>query len=243
MNGDFQYQNFNIHRGMVAESKSLRLENLYELSVNELGLQQKKRDQTIAFYIAVISFVIPAIINMKASLYAKGSGFLALYVLGVMLVQVVMRYRIYKEVYWITCRTITQLFQYKEDQINKDLIQHLYYKNIVINSNTVLVLQGTEERKEVNFFKTFRKIQNSAETILYNVMVLMFSLVLWIATYMLIPFEGYNFAIATVFVLVNLIYWSRYYYKHLTKIYEVVLNKKDDSFNAVFSKAWFLHMY
>jgi hypothetical protein len=154
-----------------------------------------------------------------------------------------MRYRIYKEVYWITCRTITQLFQYKENEIKKELIQSLYYKNLLRNSNTVLVLQDTVEGNKVNRSKTFRKIQNSAETILYNVMVLMFSLVLWIAVYMLIPFEGYGFAIATVLVLANLIFWSRYYYKHLTKIYDVVITKHDASFNAVFSKAWFLHMY
>lgn len=239
MSAKFQYTDVVIHEGMVNENKSLRLEQLYELCVKELGLQQSKRDQTIAFYIGVLAFVIPAIIDMDTSMYAKGAGFLALYVLGVMLVRVIMRYRVYKEVYWITSRTITQLFQYKENKINKVLIQSLFYKNLEKNANTVLVI--TE--KKVKRFKTFRKIQNSAETALYNVMVLMSSLVLWIAAYMLIPQEWCSYAIATGLVLVNFVIFYSHYYKQLTRVYRVVLDGKDSSFNAVFSKAWFLHIY
>lgn len=109
------YKDYLIKENEYNENKDFRLESTYELCINELGLQQSKRDQTIAFYIAIISFVIPAIIGMDINHYAKAAGFFALYLLGSMLTKVVVRYRIYKEVYWVTCRTISQLYNFDQN--------------------------------------------------------------------------------------------------------------------------------
>lgn len=238
----FKYQEYAIDTNKFNEAKSLRLENTYELCVSELGLQQKKRDQTIAFYIAIISFVIPAIINMKLANNAKAAGFIALYVLGSMLSQVVVRYRIYKEVYWITCRTITQLYNFKEQAITKELIQHIFYKTMEKNVFTMLVFHKGTKLKVIRW-KSYRKMLNSAETILFLVLVLMSSMVLWIAIYMLIDIGIYGSIMATAVALGNCICWNAYYYKQLAKVYDVIIDGKDTSFNATYSKAWFLHIF
>ena len=38
---------------------------LYQQCVTEIGIQQSKRDQIIAFFIAVCSFVIPAVLEIE----------------------------------------------------------------------------------------------------------------------------------------------------------------------------------
>lgn len=77
-----KYKNYVVDESLYNEKKDLPLDKTYEICVNELGLQQTKRDQIIAFYIAIISFVIPQILDMKVTEYAKAAGFFALYVLG-----------------------------------------------------------------------------------------------------------------------------------------------------------------
>ena len=236
------YQNYEIEADSRNDNKDLRLEKSYEMCVSELGLQQSKRDQTIAFYIAIISFVIPAIVQMDINNYVKAAGFFTLFVLGSMLTKVVVRYRIYKEVYWITCRTITQLYNFHQHKITKDLVQHIFYKTMEKNKSSIIVVNKVNKEK-INWWKTFRKMQNSAETILYEVMVLMSSLVLWIAIFLLIPSNTYGIVVATTIIVINYIYYNVYYYKRLTSIYAVFINNSDESFNATYSKAWFLHSF
>jgi hypothetical protein len=236
----FKYQEYEINEQMYVEDKDLRLEKTYEMCVSELGLQQKKRDQTIAFYIAIISFVLPTIIKMD--IHAKTASFLALYILGIMLVQVVLRYRIYKEVYWITCRTITQLFNFKSEKITKELVHHIFYKTMRKNSSSVLVFDSKKE-KVINPWKSYRKILNSAETILYEVLVLMSSLLLWVGIFTLVGLENYGIVVATILTLSNILYWNVHYYKNLIKVYDVLIDGLDSSFNSTFSKAWFLHSF
>ena len=240
----FPYRDIVIDESKYNESKDFRLEKTYELCVSELGLQQKKRDQTIAFYIAIISFVIPAIIDMKQSDNAKGAGFLALYVLGMMLAQVVVRYRVYKEVYWITCRTITQLYNFAQDKVTKEIVQHLFYKTMEKNAGTVLAFRsGAGSERKVGRWKTYCKILRSAETTLYQVLALMCSMVLWIAVYTLVNVEIYGAVAATLLALASYAYGSIHYYKQLTQVYDVIIDGKDSSFNSAYSKAWFLHIF
>lgn len=239
------YKDYIIEEYLYNDEKDFRLEKTYELCVNELGLQQSKRDQIIAFYIAIISFVIPAIIGMNLNNYAKTAGFFALYLLGSMLSKVVVRYRIYKEVYWITCRTITQLYNFHQDKLTKDLLQHIFYTTLKKNMPTVIEL-CKKNKDKVDQWKSYIKIRNSAETILYEVLVLLSSLVLWIGIFILFPIGFYGAIAATIPALLNYIYWTIYYYRRLTSVYAVFTDApedSDDSFNKVYSKAWFLHSF
>ncbi|HHW22628.1 MAG TPA: hypothetical protein GXX26_07075 [Clostridiaceae bacterium] len=72
------YKTYIVDDDLYNAKKDLRLDKTYEICVNELGLQQTKRDQIIAFYIAIISFVIPGILNMNITEIAKSAGFIAL---------------------------------------------------------------------------------------------------------------------------------------------------------------------
>lgn len=234
------YQNYMIEKDIHNDERDLRLEKSYELCVSELGLQQSKRDQTIAFYIAIISFVIPAIIQMDVNNYVKAAGFFTLYVLGNMLTKVIVRYRIYKEVYWITCRTITQLYNFYEDKITKVLVQHIFYKSMEKNKSSVIVTDKKNKEK-IHRWKTFLKIRNSAETILFEVMVLMSSLVLWISIFLLMPAGVWGAVLATAVISVNYVYFNVFYYNRLVGVYGVFVDGSDEAFNATYSKAWFLH--
>lgn len=236
----FEYKKLDIGDELYNKNKDLKLETTYELCVNELGLQQSKRDQIIAFYIAVVSFVIPAIIEMDLNRYGKATGFISLFILGSLFVKVVVRYRIYKEVYWITCRTITQLYNFNQENITKTLVQHLFYTTMKKNIYTVIEFKD-DEHKKIKHIASFRKILNSAETTIYEVLVLMVSFVLWIGIYILLNYSLIAIIVASLLALLNIVYRNIFYYRSLTKIYAVIIDGKDKSFNATYSKAWFLH--
>ncbi|MFF2889380.1 hypothetical protein [Paenibacillus sp. NPDC057967] len=238
-----KYKDYKIDEETIDAEKDYHLEQAYSLCVNELGLQQTKRDQIIAFYIAIISFVIPAIIDLSLSTFIKGLSFLALFILGIMLAWVVVRYRVYKEVYWITSRVIKQLYNFEKEAINKELVQHMFYRNLKMSMDSVFVYR---KNKKVSGWGSYRKNLYSSETILFHILVLISSVVLGIGVYMLLfDFPVVREIVALVLALMNLLYFTRHYYKQLTKIYDAVFNDDDDdkSFNAVFSKAWFLHFH
>ncbi len=237
-----KYLDFNVKSEMYSKDKDFHLQNTYNNCVTELTAQQTKRDQTIAFYIAVISFAIPSIIDLKMGFSAKAAALLVLFLLGCMLTRVIARYRVYKEVYWITCRTISQLYLFDQNRIDKDVLQGVFYRTLRKNAGTVLVMDGQGSEK-INKWKTFRKIFQGAEATLYLVMAGMSAGVLWISILLFFNFSWAGYAAATVLALADLFYWSRHYYKQLTSVYYVVKGKDDPSFNAVYSKAWFLHYY
>ena len=249
------YRKFKITEDMLQKDADLKLESTYELCSSELGLQQSKRDQIIAFYIAIVSFVVPAVTTLEVENWIKGVSFLALYVLGSMMCVVVNRYRLYKEVYWITCRVISQLYNFDPVKIDKTLIQGLFYKAMLKNAQSILQFKKGEleeapanrnERflgKKVSVYKTFKKMLNSAETTLFEVLVLMSTLVLIIGIVMFGIGAVGPIIVAGAAALLNVIYWNQSYYKRLTGVYATVVDGKDSSFNSTYAKAWFLHNY
>ncbi|RJX37169.1 hypothetical protein D3P09_25025 [Paenibacillus pinisoli] len=240
----FLYKDYKIDKEILDDEKDFHLEQAYSLCVNELGLQQTKRDQIIAFYIAIISFVIPAIIDLSVATFIKGLSFLALFILGILLTWVVVRYRVYKEVYWITCRVIKQLNNFDKEAINKALVQHMFYRNLKKSMDSVLVTRQAGNEVKVKGWSSYWRNLYSSETILFHIPVLISSVVLWIGMYMLlIDFTLIRYIIPSALTLANLLYFTRHYYKQLAKIYNVVFDGNDDSFNAVFGKAWFLHFH
>ncbi len=105
------------------------LHELYEKAINELGLQQTKRDQIIAVYIALYAFLTPAVLEAKEMPTSiQGALFLAAAVIGFFLALVIIRYRIYKEAYWLCCQSISVFFGIRKMELKKDLIQSVFYK-------------------------------------------------------------------------------------------------------------------
>lgn len=230
-----------ISEDMFKKEKSFDIENTYNLCLNEMGSQQTKRDQLIAFYITILSFAIPAIVSINQNYYAIGGSFIVLYLLGAMLSQVVMRYVVFKETHWISCRTISSLKNFENDKINNELVKHIFYKLLVKNCNTVLVIDP--KANKIKKLKTFRKILFSSDAIIYEFLVLIASTTLWIGLFNLIEVSNYNWIISSILTLINLFYWNTYYYKNITRIYACIIDDTEISFNATFAKAWFLHFY
>ncbi|MBR1651083.1 MAG: hypothetical protein IJ691_07960 [Lachnospiraceae bacterium] len=57
--------NEKIRMEQFSKEDFMSLEISYEKTVEELGLQQTKRDQIIALYLSILGFVIPSIINLN----------------------------------------------------------------------------------------------------------------------------------------------------------------------------------
>jgi len=241
------YVNYKVDDSLYDEHKDLRLEKTYELCVNELGLQQTKRDQIIAFYIAIISFVVPQILEMDNAVY-KAAGFLVLFVIGALLTKAIIRYRVYKEAYWMTCRTISTLFTFKQEKISKELVQHIFYNTMKKNMPNVVVVKNKRKKEKPSTIRTFLYNRKSTETILFEVMAILISLVLWISIYIVLSSLiacsiTISIAAATFAALADFIYWCCMYGKKLVDVYSVIFNGNDDSFNDTYSKAWFLHSF
>lgn len=104
---------------------------LFEQCNKELSLQQKKRDQIITLYLAIFSFLIPfALSTEQLPILAKGLTFIAVGIIGVMFSFIVVRYRVYKEVYWLCCSSITCLMNFRQEEINKDIVQSVFYYSL-----------------------------------------------------------------------------------------------------------------
>lgn len=126
---DFKYKDYDLSDKKIV--KNYNWEDLYSHNHSELSLQQTKRDQIISLYMALFTFMIPFAISIDSLEWKfKGMLFIVLGIIGLIFAPVIIRYRIYKEIYWISCKTITQLINYDKDQVNKALVQSIFYKTI-----------------------------------------------------------------------------------------------------------------
>ena len=108
---------------------SVNLENLYAQASAELGLQQSKRDQIITLYLAMFSFLLPFALSMELiGWQVKGFILLASAVIGILFSLIIVRYRIYKEVYWFCCQSITVMMGLKPDALDKATVQAVFYQ-------------------------------------------------------------------------------------------------------------------
>lgn len=191
---------------------SMDLDNTYEQAVSELGLQQSKRDQIIAFYLTILGLVAPSIIGMDVSNLAKAMTFLVMYGIGVVFCHVILRYRIYKEVYWIACRVIIQLCNIKKKKINKNIVYTLFYNCLIKNENTVVVKNKTQ--KPILLLAFIRQL-NSAETLMYETLVFFSSFVGIIGSWFLFKISVVFAVISVVFIVSMIIVMNFKYTKNL----------------------------
>lgn len=262
------FEKINVGAGIFTKKDGINLESLYSQCNGELTLQQSKRDQIIAVYISVAGFIIPSILGLGVGMLSMAAAFLLMYVIGDTLCKVVVRYRIYKEVYWITSRTIATLFSVDSNLINKHLVQKLFADNIRRGRASVIVLKdGFDDKvgtaaletpvsysEAVDQRATVKKISNSAETLLYKLMALMSAATLTLATFfaakeflpllpILTPKLQFIIASCIAFVAGILVYVKEknFYITKLTDVYAYCFDGKKESFNATYAKAWFLH--
>ncbi len=211
-------------------NKSYDFVKLYELSINELTLQQSKRDQIIIFYLTLVSFLTPFAysIEMFNDVF-RMVLFGGLSLIGFLLSIIIIRYKVYKEVYWACCQTITQLMNYENNSINKNLIQNIFYK----------VLMKKDPLRKNSTFKAVRKGFFSAEILIFEIHEILNSAIFfWVLT-LLCNHIIYPIIFSTVlFVGVNYLYFKMFF-----KVFKSTRTNYDEDFNFAFSKAWFLHFY
>ncbi len=137
---------------------------MYERAYEELALRQSKRDQIITLYVAMFSFLIPFALSIEMiSWRVKGVIFLAAAVIGVLFAMAIIRYRIYKEAYWIGCQSITAMFGFRPETLDKNTVQKIYYHTLLKRASDYMVEKENGE-KRFSRLKYVRKSLFSAET-------------------------------------------------------------------------------
>ncbi len=230
------------------------LNKLYERADAELGLQQSKRDQIITIYLAIFSFLIPFALSMEIlSWQVKGLIFLATAIVGILFANIIVRYRIYKEAYWLCCQTITVLFGIKQEYLRKSIVQQCYRETIYKKGKKYLIDKKTKEVDKngnhitVKDFSKAKYVKDnifSSETLYFFIHSFITALIFGLSIALILKFSliiniivGIACAIALFLIL------SAKYFSECIKIYGVLIDGTHKSFNYAFSKAWFLHFY
>lgn len=216
------------------------LDNCYDMTVAELGLQQSKRDQIIAFYLTILGFVIPNVIGLDIPDLAKAAAFLGMYGIGAIFCHVILRYRIYKEVYWIACRVITQLCNIKPVGRNRDVIHTLFYHALKKNIGTIVKYRKNGKR---SLLRSFKRQLNSAETLLFETLAIFATLVGGIGAAYIYPSSPVCCIIVIIALLAMLVWMNYKYATRLMELYKCIDTDNPDDLKIPFGKAWMLECY
>lgn len=224
------------------KDSSVNLNQLYQQAHSELSLQQTKRDQTISIYLTLCTIIVPIILSTDyLQTFYKGMMFLVLGIIGLLLSTIIIRYKVYKDVYWICCQTISQLSNYPSEDIDKELVQGLFYQVLQKKGKKYV---KTEKKQSFRNFYFFTSNLFSAETLLYITMILIVSIVAGLGLALACMQSVLVSAIIGIcFGLLIFAYLLWRFFSNCKKIYKVLVDGEDDSFNYTFSKAWFLHFY
>ena len=239
-----------INTSILKEKQNYNLEEIYDHAHSELSLQQSKRDQVMTIYLALASFLLPfALGEEMIAMRLKGAIFVVLCIIGVLFSHIAVRYREYKEVYWLCCQTITVLLSFKPEKLNKTVVQSAFYHCLKKKGKKYLVAKNDDKVFNRQLF--VRKNIFSSETLYYTIISLMASFVGGLGLALLIGTEMWlSIVVGIVAGAVLLLWLLSVYFKALIRIYTVIEERgdvtseaKDKAFNNVFSKAWFLHFY
>ena len=117
------FSNTELTGAVLKTNPSYDLVKLYEQACSELALQQEKRDYLLKSYVLLLISI-----GDKVRPVQMGVMMLSIGLIGFIYSLIIIRYRVYKESYWITCRVISQLLNFEETSLNKKNIQALYYE-------------------------------------------------------------------------------------------------------------------
>lgn len=231
------------------------LKTLYVQACRELTLQQDKRDKTISIYVAVIAFLVPFLFSKETTTLEGFRMTFAGWVLviagliGVFFSLSVVRYRIYKEVYWITCSVIAQMQNLSEQFFQKKYIQGLFlhcmekkWRDFVEGYDEALQYEETSPKLKVKYCYLIWKSYNSAEFYMFASIALIASALIGFGLGLVFNASGltWPFIVVGVAVLGGLC-WA--YFHGLAHVFRYLSDHQRDSFNFSFGKAWFLHIY
>ena len=220
------------------------LSSLYDKAYSELGLQQAKRDQLITIYIALFSVIVPVCFGVEAlDPFLRGIILAAGAFVGLLFSMIVVRYRIYKEVYWLCCQTLTTLLSIKQEAYTKDGIQSVFF--------SCLKKRGKSYRKDPDdedspFLRRVYVKKNlfSAETLYFFIISFLTATIFGLAAFYLIPTSLIIKLIASLLIALLALFYLMYsYFSESIKVYKVLIDNSNASFNATYRKAWLLHFF
>ena len=228
-------------------NKDLNLVEIYAECIKELSLQQSKRDQLIAFYLTITGLVSAYLFSSDINPVIRIIIFFALFVLGCIWSAITVRYKVYKEVYWMSCKTISSLFSADREKLDKPYVQHIFYTVLKKCYKSVPKDKNTNKPNLLEFIiKNF----NSAEYLMFLTLVLLTAASgsggLFFLFYTLkLPVLGY--ILVALFLILFIIYQTILYNKAALSVFDVLEMTDEDeidpAFNKAFEKAWFLHFF
>lgn len=239
-----------IDHSLLKQEKNYNLFELYKEAHSELSLQQSKRDQIITIYMALCSFLLPfALGEEMIPMQVKGVIFIVLGVIGMLFSYITIRYREYKEAYWLCCQALTVLQNFDEDKLDKQAVQSVFHHCLYKKGKGYLQEKNGEKR--INKLKYVWKNTPSSETFHFFIIALMCAFIFALGISLM--FTETTFASVAICIGVGFVVWlvlSFLYFKNCIRIYECLEERSGDdedrrnkAFNKAFSKAWFLHFY
>lgn len=233
--------------GDLKRDNGVDLANLYERAHIELTLQQTKRDQIITLFFSIFSLLVPLALSLESiPFYVKGLTFLVVGIIGIIFSVIVIRYRIYKEVYWLCCETITCMMNVDDAKLSKPMIQTLFYKCLKKKGNNFCKKTENGDKKW-SFGLYFKKNIFSSETLHYSIIVLLTSILIALGIFLAL-FDvrlllWVKICICVAIGIVIFIVLALTYFIKCQETYSVLKYGTNAAFNKAFGKAWFLHTY
>ena len=234
-----------IDSSKLKDNKDYDLNSIYERAHSELSLQQSKRDQIITIYLALCSFLLPFALGEEfIPELMKGIIFIVLGFVGLLFSCSAVRYREYKEAYWLCCQSITVLLGFDTNELDKATVQRVYFHCLGKKGKRYLKEKGEETR-----FKRWLYVKNnvfSSETLHFVIIALMCSFITGLGVSLI-----FDILLGIGIGLIVFLFLVWLYFHICIRVYRCleVRNRKNDEairdtyFNKVFSKAWFLHFY
>lgn len=242
----------------VKSQKNYNLDTLYEHTHSELSLQQSKRDQVITVYLALFSFLIPFSLSLASvELWMKGLIFFVVGVIGILFSFIIVRYRVYKEVYWLSCQTLTVLMNLDKEKLNKQTIQQAFFYSLKKKGSVYFETKG--EKRFWNKKRFVKKNIYSSETFYHMIEVVLTSSILALSAALILG-DVFSFpmlaflGIGILVFVITFLLLMKSYFKNLIAVYAVLSYEQTDNpekdkeaknkmFNFAFGKAWTLHVY
>lgn len=218
------------------------LGRLYEQSCSELALQQEKRDYIVKSYILLISVIVPLIISLgeKITPFHTGAILLMVGLTGYVFSLIIIRYRAYKESYWITSIAITQLCNLEPQSLTKHNIQAMFYR--CLKKKWMKCVKEKNGVRKVDYAELVSSTFFSAETLMFMVVAFFSSVISGLGLDFMLGIR-FRIIISIGFAAVLFIRLLFRYYLYLKNVFMVLVDGTSESFNFAFSKAWLLHFY
>jgi hypothetical protein len=222
---------FPIDNSKIKEKKDYDLNGIYEHAHSELSLQQSKRDQIITIYLALCSFLIPfALGETIKEVWMKGIIFIMVGIVGVLFSYIAVRYREYKEVYWLCCQTLTVMLSFKTEELDKSMVQRSFYHCLHKKGKKLLKSKGGELLIDRPSY--VKKNLFSSETLHYIIIVMLCSFIAGLGVALTLGFIGkISIALGVLVGILVLIHLLQVYFKTCINVYAPL--EKRESENTV----------